>query len=425
MEEDYFVVEALFPDFKILNKSHINKTAHDLKKIREENILNKRLKNHGMPMTYEERTAIVGDYDNEVTLAELEAYFQRSLSSILKILESSGSKVPETEIYNAMVEVKERRKREGVNAKVYEPKLFKLDDLEDFDSWHYVYQLILKWFVDTKEFKNKDDIETFLDKLRPADLALHQGYKRRTVEVNYDEEDTQYAYLFRYSALYEREIAKILDKVALKENLLNIRNLDFSFIGAGPGFEGLSVIDWAKKNNLYPKVGSNLKIRLFDINKWSTGRSIIKREFEDRVDEQSDSKLEIEEINKDFMNVDVSVFKDCTALIFQNCFNEILKNYEEEKVIERINLVLSTIKEGSSLIIIDRLSYGVTESLLETIKLTVALESKLKVSNLPDSKNQKMLQLEEIPIILRESLYNKRLNASRTINSTYLVIKKI
>ena len=119
-----------------------------------------------MPMTYEERTAIVGDYDNEVTLAELEAYFQRSLSSILKILESSGSKVPETEIYNAMVEVKERRKREGVNAKVYEPKLFKLDDLEDFDSWHYVYQLILKWFVDTKEFKNKDDIEKnlFYDK---------------------------------------------------------------------------------------------------------------------------------------------------------------------------------------------------------------------------------------------------------------------
>ena len=125
------------------------------------------------------------------------------------------------------------------------------------------------------------------------------------------------------------------------------------------------------------------------------------------------------------MNLYVSVFKVCTALIFQNCFNEILKNYEEEKVIERINLVLSTIKEGSSLIIIDRLSYGVTESLLETIKLTVALESKLKVSNLPDSKNQKMLQLEEIPIILRESLYNKRLNASRTINSTYLVIKKI
>ena len=53
-----------------------------------------------------------------------------------------------------MVEVKERRKREGVNAKVYEPKLFKLDDLEDFDSWHYVYQLIFesKYFFDAKIF---------------------------------------------------------------------------------------------------------------------------------------------------------------------------------------------------------------------------------------------------------------------------------
>ena len=33
-----------------------------------------------MPMTYEEKLAIEGDYDNDVELSELEAYFQRSLN---------------------------------------------------------------------------------------------------------------------------------------------------------------------------------------------------------------------------------------------------------------------------------------------------------------------------------------------------------
>ena len=71
-EEEYFIVEDLFPDFKILRERNQNKTVQDFQKIRELNIHNKRLINHGMPMTYEEEIGIIGDYHNDVDLSGLE-----------------------------------------------------------------------------------------------------------------------------------------------------------------------------------------------------------------------------------------------------------------------------------------------------------------------------------------------------------------
>ena len=209
-EEEYFIVEVLFPNFKILNEKHQNKTVQDFKKIRELNIQSKRLINHGMPMTYEEKVAIEGDYDNDVELSELEAYYQRSLKSIIEILGDAGIEIPPNEITLAYEKVKARREKEGVDSQIYEPKLFNPEILEDFNNWHPVYEIILKEFIRQNNVENLEELKELLREMAVHDRQLHGSYQNNTINISYDEIEIQLAYLFRYSSIYKNDLVKIL-----------------------------------------------------------------------------------------------------------------------------------------------------------------------------------------------------------------------
>ena len=423
-EEEYFIVEDLFPDFKILRERNQNKTVQDFQKIRELNIHNKRLINHGMPMTYEEEIGIIGDYHNDVDLSELEGYFQRSLQSIIKILESTGIEIPPNEITLAYEKVKARRKKEGVASQIYEPKLFNPEILEDFNNWHPVYEIILKEFIRHNQVENLEELKELLCEMADHDKHLHGSYQNKSINISYDEIEIQLAYLFRYSSIYINDLVKILNELEIKEIIADKNKLKLAFIGAGPGFESLSFINWMVNQKILSNK-KTLELDLIDKDLWSIGRRIIKDEIQKILSsEDLNQTTKFNEIQSDFMHMhEEELCSD--LLIFQNCLNEILTIHQADEVKAKVLNILSLMSKGSYLLFIDRDKYDSINTFLKDLSLSISSMSQFKKIKEESTGRLQQVSIDQIPKILEETIYNETLNPSMNTASTFFAVKVI
>lgn len=423
-EEEYFIVEVLFPNFQILNERHQNKTVQDFKKIRELNIQYKRLINHGMPMTYEEKTAIEGDYDNDVELSELEAYFQRSLKSIIKILRDAGIEIPPNEITLAYEKVEARREKEGVDSQIYETKLFNPEILEDFNNWHPVYEIILKEFIRQNNVENLEELKELLREMAVHDKNLHGSYQNNAINISYDEIEIQLAYLFRYSSIYINDLVKILNELEIKEIIADKNKLKLTFIGAGPGFESLSFIDWMVNEKIlsYKKT---LELDLIDKDLWCIGRRIIKGEIQKILSsEDLNQTTKFNEIQSDFMHMhEEELCSD--LLIFQNCLNEILTVHQADEVKKKVLDILSLMSKGSYLLFIDRDKYDSINTFLKDLSLSISSMSQFIKIKEESTGRLQQVSIDQIPKILEETIYNETLSPSMNTTSTFFAVKVI
>ncbi len=425
--EDYFILEDLFPDFKIL-KPQNNQTPASFKALREENIAGKRLVNHGMPMTYEEKTIIIWDYKNgDSDIPSLEAYLQRSYISILHILESEGISVTRSEIEIAYQVTKERRFKEGVDNSIYEssmPNLFDLNALEDFKSWHHSYKLILKGILELKNITIEKELEDFLNSLISADEQLVDSYQNDQIENIYDLESKELAYLLRYSSVYAKDLIMIFEEFELKKNLSSFDKLHLTIVGPGPGFEVLALIQWMIEHNIFLTSKASI-FNLIDKNKWKIGRNIIKEEInKNLLVEGLKDKLDIKESCIDFMELEEGQLAKSNILVFQNCLNEILTSYSSELVEKKIKSYLNAAPKDSVLIFIDRDKYKITETFLEKMIQISSLLS-FNIESYRWKKNYHPVTQIQIPEILKDTIYNSSLSPTRRVKSTYLVLRKL
>lgn len=423
-KEEYFIVEDLFPNFKILRERNQNKTVQDFQKIRELNILNKRLINHGMPMTYEEEIGIVGDYHNDVDLSELEGYFQRSLQSIIKILESTGIEIPPNEITLAYEKVKSRREKEGVEFQIYEPKLFMPETLEDFNNWHPVYDMILKEVIRQGKVGNLKELEELLCEITVHDKHLHDSYQNNVIDISYDEIKIQLAYLFRYSSIYYSDLEKILNELEVKEIITDKKRLILNFIGAGPGFESLSFINWMINENILSNENT-MELNLIDKDLWNIGRKIIKDEIQEILSlEDLDQTTKLNEVYCDFMLMqEEDLCSD--LLIFQICLNEILTIHQVDEVKAKIQKILSLMSKGSYLLFIDRDMYDSINNFLKDLSLSISLMPQFKIIKEESTGRLKQVSIDQIPDVLKKTIYAGTLNPSRNSSSTFFAVKVI
>ena len=425
--EDYFIVEDIFPDFQIL-KPRTNQSPAMFKVLREENRASKRLVNHGMPMTYEEKTMIIWDYKNgDLDIPSLEAYLQRSYISILYILESEGVSVSEREIELAKEITKERRLKEGVDISMYEPalNLFDLSSLDDFKKWHSLYEPILKEIIELQKITNQEDLEIFLNLLTPADEQLNFSYRSDEIDIIYDIANTELAYLCRYTSVYADDLIAIFEKLKRMERVLSSnKKLNLTFVGPGPGFEVMALINLMIERSIL-LTNQSTNFNLIDKHHWKIGRSVIKKEINKTLlIEGLTSKVCINEDLNDFMDLEDNNLAQSNILIFQNCLNEILTVHRSELLIRKLKTYLRSSPRDSCLVFIDREGYKSIESFFNEIEL-ISSESK-DVFNLYRSKETySPINLDQVPDILKNTIYNSSLSATRKIHSSYLVLSKV
>jgi len=434
--EDYFIVEELFPDFKIL-KPRNNQNPATFKLLREENIASKRLVNHGMPMTYEEKTMIVWDYKNgDLDLPSLEAYLQRSYISILHILELEGVAVLEREIELAKEVIKERRLKEGVDISMYEPAVAisidepvlnpsDLSTLDDFKKWHPLYELVLKEIIELREITTQEELESLLNSLAADDQQLSHSYQNDNIDIIYDIENKELAYLLRYTTVYADDLVRIFKKLKQLKKVLTLnKELNLTFIGPGPGFEVMALINMMIKQSIL-LTNQSTNFNLIDKSHWKIGRNIIKKEIKKTLlIEGLTNKVEINEDFNDFMHLADDNLAKSNVLIFQNCLNEILTVHKSELLIRKIKTYLRDSPRDSCLIFIDRNKYKSIESFFDEVEL---IPSELKDAfNVYRSKETySPITLNQVPDILKNTIYIGALSATRKIHSSYLVLRKV
>ena len=424
--EDYFIVEDLFPDFKIL-RSHNNQTPASFKALREENITRNRLVNHGMPMTYEEKTIIIWDYKNgDLDIPSLEAYLQRSYISILYILESEGISVSEREIELAKEIVKERRLKEGVDISIYEQVFnpFDLSSLDDFKKWHPLYGHILKESIELQKIINQEELEVFLNSLTPADEQLNSSYRSNEIDVYYDVPSIELAYLFRYTSVYADDLIAIFKNFKRMESILSSnKQLNLTFIGPGPGFEVMALINMMIERSIL-LANQSTNFNLIDKYHWKIGRSILKKEINKALlIEGLTGKVSINEELNDFMDLEDNNLAKSNIVIFQNCLNEILSIHRSELLIRKLKSYLRNSPIDSCLVFIDREGYKSIESFYDEVEL-ISSESEDIFKIYRTKETYSPITLDQVPNILKNTIYNSSLSATRKIHTSYLVLSK-
>lgn len=222
-------------------------------------------------------------------------------------------------------------------------------------------------------------IPSYLTSLQEHVKGLRKAYWRTPVHVDYHIEAIQSAYLLAYFPHYYHLIYKIL--IERKQDIHAFRNkreLNFTFIGGGPGSEAFGAIKFVA--DFLPEV-EKINATILDINSetWRYSHKIISEHL---IKSELSRQLEVvwqshfvDLINKNSIEKHDKVLMRSDFATMQNCINEIRS--QDYNVLEDNTLyIYNTLPKPSNFLMVD-----LTSSVRGTLQ---RLENKIQSKNQDD-----------------------------------------
>lgn len=284
--------------------------------------------------------------------------------------------------------------------------------------------------VDGLNRKNSSDlsIEGYLQSLQKPVKALRAAYKRRPVVVDYENQDTQAAYLATYLPHYYQLIYKIfLEDVP--EIFQTKEVVSLTFIGGGPGSEAYGAVRYIVNNCPQVKI---VHIVILDINAqtWSFSHDIV---LDNLIKSITNDRIEIDLksvyfnlISSTDINNVRTIIQKSDLLVIQNCLNEVAEiNLSALK--KNINFLFEVLPQTSYLLMSDLTSGARTTIRTLEKKLIDEHSPKFVKSTLNLSSSKTLISVHHRPsqIIIKNLLnYSDGLIPRKYLNYDYSIISK-
>lgn len=269
-----------------------------------------------------------------------------------------------------------------------------------------IYDLIVDGL---KELHNTASIESHLKGLQKYVKTLRKAYCSYPVNVPYNEEKIQEAYILTYLPHYYQLIYSILN---IEKGLLfqNKAKVCLGFIGGGPGSEAYGAMKYIINN--CPQI-KEVDIVVFDINAetWQYGHQIVLNSLIKKIKGCESLNINWKAICFDLTNEnDVysndSIFKNLDLLVIQNCINEIQIKYVP--TLRKVLLTVYNLLPSDSYFLISDLTASVRDLMLK-VENDIETKSKIKykLSTLGQTEPVQMISVHSKPNqTVRENLLN-------------------
>ena len=215
---------------------------------------------------------------------------------------------------------------------------FNYKDIYESEESHWIYGWIINEIIKNKKITNINQFYEEINKIVVEDYSLWRKYRNANLDnINYSNENIQYAYMIRYCPIYYNTFSDILKNL----KYLNIPTLNQSDIikialcCGGPASEAIGIIESLLGRKKFGKLNfSKIHFDIYDMHEWSYTRPIFKEigsRMKDNYLTENNNNIEItyDDISLDFLDLNKTkeIFrnkKNYNFIFFQNALNEVI-----------------------------------------------------------------------------------------------------
>lgn len=243
-----------------------------------------------------------------------------------------------------------------------------------------MYNLILEALYHLNNLSSVEEQRQYLQSLKPFARQLRKSYDpslAASVQADYRSTKTQSAYMLRYFPQYSQVIRIILNRLDAQFSLpFKQEELSACFFGAGPAPEVYGFLRFLSTS--FSNV-QKVTVYTFDIisDEWSYSRKItegylIPSTWRDRTLAVVNNEFDLTQINS--LNKFSNIIRSSTLNVFQNCLNEISRNFHSN-VVDNFKSLVKLMSSGSILMVIDLSSYAGALQLISQIENMIRSEN--------------------------------------------------
>jgi hypothetical protein len=210
---------------------------------------------------------------------------------------------------------------------------------------------------------NNEKKASFLKNLQPVARKLRSGYNPANVDVSYSDEDIVTCYMLRYFSSYSQLLPEVLQESDI--SFSKKRKLEVSFFGAGAAPECFGLAKFLGENTEVENLACNFYDN--DLDGWMSARDFTTNELIPTFSEDWFPPFSVDIKSENLIDLSTTIpseklsnISNSDLVIFQNCINEI-----KGEILENMVSILSALKQGALMIVIDRNAYDQNNNTLD------------------------------------------------------------